>query len=156
MDPEKQTDPPSNASTPTRVSDEYDRHDEPSDNTLQEEKTNEWDNDGVVFQAIRTRQEDDEERDLELQAGFRTRSAEEQKDKDPNLVEWDGPDDPENPQNFSRGRKWLITMILSTLTVWITFSSSVFSEATMVTAEEYHVSTEVMTLATSLPVFVRL
>ncbi|KAG2421854.1 hypothetical protein HFD88_005830 [Aspergillus terreus] len=73
--------------------------------------------------------------------------------KDPNIVEWDGPDDPEHPQNMPTWRKWLITMTLSSLTMWITFSSSVFSTATRVTAEEFDVSTEVMTLATSLVVF---
>lgn len=74
-------------------------------------------------------------------------------EKDPNLVEWDGPDDPENPQNMPKWRKWVLTMTLSSLTMWITFASSVFSTATLVTAKEYNVSTEVMTLATSLVVF---
>ncbi|KAI2789497.1 Citrinin biosynthesis cluster MFS transporter mrr1 [Penicillium oxalicum] len=80
-------------------------------------------------------------------------SSEKPADKDPNLVEWDGPDDPGNPQNFSRRRKWLITVTMSTMTMWITFASSVFSTATMVTAKEFGVSTEVMTLGTSLTVF---
>ncbi|KAJ5585006.1 uncharacterized protein N7459_004806 [Penicillium hispanicum] len=74
-------------------------------------------------------------------------------EKDPNLVEWDGPDDPENPQNFSRRRKWIITVTMSTMTMWITFASSVFSTATEVTAKEFNVSTEVMILGTSLTVF---
>ncbi|KAL1965737.1 hypothetical protein VTN77DRAFT_5237 [Rasamsonia byssochlamydoides] len=153
MDPEKQNNPHSNNTTPTKVSLEYDQHG-PSPSTLQQEKAKELE-DGVDSETVRTRQEEEEERDLELGTEFTTRPEEGQKvpDKDPNLVEWDGPDDPENPQNFSRMRKWLITMILSTLTVWITFSSSVFSEATLVTAKEYHVATEVTTLATSLPVF---
>jgi hypothetical protein len=28
---------------------------------------------------------------------------------DANLVTWDGPDDPENPQNWSRFKKWVVT-----------------------------------------------
>ena len=68
--------------------------------------------------------------------------------------QWDGPDDPENPQNFSIPKKWLITMSLSTMTVWVTFSTSVFSTATVVTAEEFQVPTEVMVLATTLPMCV--
>lgn len=76
-----------------------------------------------------------------------------QNDKDPNLVEWDGPDDPENPQNFSNLRKWIITLTMSSMTMWITFASSVFSTATQVTAKEFNVSTEVMVLGTSLVVF---
>ena len=72
---------------------------------------------------------------------------------DPNLVGWDGPDDPENPHNMPLWRKWLLTMTMSSMTMWMTFASSVFSTATTVTAEEFNVSTEVMTLATSLVVF---
>ncbi|KAJ5770246.1 uncharacterized protein N7511_002297 [Penicillium nucicola] len=74
-------------------------------------------------------------------------------EKDPNLVDWDGPDDPENPQNFSTLRKWVITLTMSSMTMWITFASSVFSTATQVTAKEFNVSTEVMVLGTSLVVF---
>ncbi|KAL1982034.1 hypothetical protein VTN96DRAFT_1804 [Rasamsonia emersonii] len=155
MDPEKQNNFHSDDTTPTRVSLEDDRHG-PSHRALQDEKENEM-KDGADSQTVRSGEEVDEEaeRELDLETGVGSKSAEDRKapDKDPNLVEWDGPDDPENPQNFSRLRKWVITMILSTMTVWITFSSSVFSEATLVTAEEYHVSTEVTTLATSLPVF---
>lgn len=77
----------------------------------------------------------------------------EQPAKDPNLVDWDGPDDPENPQNMPTWKKWVVTMTLSSMTMWITFASSVFSTATMVTAKQFDVSTEVMTLATSLVVF---
>lgn len=97
-----------------------------------------------------------EEEDLEKEAGFAapTSAKDATLEKDPNLVEWDGPDDPENPQNFSPARKWAITMCLSSLTIWVTFSTSVFSQATQVTAAEYGVSDEVMILATSLPLFV--
>ncbi|OGM46807.1 hypothetical protein ABOM_005028 [Aspergillus bombycis] len=69
-------------------------------------------------------------------------------------VQWQGPDDPENPQNFKFARKCLITWSLSMMTLCVTFASSVFSEATSVTAEEFHVGTEVMALGTSLPIFV--
>lgn len=33
-----------------------------------------------------------------------------EEEKDPNLVEFDGPDDPKNPQNFSKTKKWVITL----------------------------------------------
>lgn len=70
------------------------------------------------------------------------------------LVSWDGPDDPDCPQNMPRARKWLITLVFGSVTVWVTFSSSVFSPAVAITAEEYHVSNEVTTLGTSLTVWV--
>lgn len=74
--------------------------------------------------------------------------------KNPDLVNWEGPHDPENPRNFSRMRKWYITMMLSFFTFCITFSSSVFSQATAVTAKIYGVSVEVTTLGTALIVLV--
>lgn len=70
--------------------------------------------------------------------------------KDPNLIEWDGPDDPENPMNWGIWKKWRATVMLGMMTFCVTFASSVFSNATFVTASEYHVSTEVTTLGTSL------
>ena len=66
------------------------------------------------------------------------------------LIEWDGPDDPENPQKWPRSKKWISTTLLSTLTFCVTFSSSVFSTATRVTAIQFGVSDEVMILGTSL------
>ena len=96
--------------------------------------------------------------DVEKDAGLSAKPSLEPgltpKTKDPNLVEFDGPDDPGNPQNFPKSKKWLITVVYSSLTMWVQFSSSVFSTATGVTAEKFHVSTEVMTLGTALPVLV--
>lgn len=73
-----------------------------------------------------------------------------QEEKDPHLIEWDGPDDPDNPMNWPTWWKWTVTTSLGLMTFCITFASSVFSTATMVTAEKFGVSTEVMTLGTSL------
>ncbi|KAL4988356.1 major facilitator superfamily domain-containing protein [Aspergillus falconensis] len=99
-----------------------------------------------------------EDRDLEsgnhdAQQPSADEKPSELKSKDPNLIEWNGPDDPENPQNMPHWRKWIITMTLSSMTMWLTFASSVFSTATVVTAQQFGVSTEVMILATSLVVF---
>ncbi len=73
-----------------------------------------------------------------------------QEAKDPNLIEWNGPDDPENPQNWPNGKKWRVTMALALMTFCVTFASSVFSNATVAVANLYGVSTEVSTLGTSL------
>ena len=74
--------------------------------------------------------------------------------KDPNLVGWDGPNDPENPMNWPRSKKWIVTSFFSFMTFVITFASSVFSTATVVTSIEFGVSQEVTTLGTSLFVLV--
>ena len=74
--------------------------------------------------------------------------------KDPNIVDWDGPNDPGNPKNWGSGRRIWITLCVSSLTFVITFASSVFSTATEVVSKKFHVSQEVTTLGTSLFVLV--
>jgi hypothetical protein len=53
------------------------------------------------------------ERDLE--AGplnqTKTGSSRRSRARDPNLVTWEGPDDPENPKNWTTGRKWAATLV---------------------------------------------
>ena len=70
------------------------------------------------------------------------------------VVGWDGPNDPQNPHNWKKSKKYTITIFYASLTFCITFASSIFSTATQVTAKLYGVSNEVMTLGTSLVVFV--
>lgn len=70
--------------------------------------------------------------------------------KDPDLVDWDGPDDPENPQNWSRFRKWVVTWTCVILSINVTFASSAPSSAQAPIAAEFGVSHEVSYLVTSL------
>lgn len=84
----------------------------------------------------------------EIAEEIRQQAAE--KSKDPNLVEWDGPNDPGNPMNWPTSKKWRVTISLGLMTFCVTFASSVFSNATVPVAEEFGVSTEVTTLGTSL------
>ena len=76
------------------------------------------------------------------------------KEEDPNIVTWDGPNDPENPMNWPTAKKVKVTLATSCMTLVITFASSVFSTATEVTAIKFGVSPEVMVLGTSLFVLV--
>jgi DHA1 family multidrug resistance protein-like MFS transporter len=92
----------------------------------------------------------DQETDVEKQETHGQRPEESGEEKDPNLVDWDGPDDCENAMNFPTWRKWLYTAIYGSMTFCITFASTVFSTATVATAKEFDVSVEVMTLGTSL------
>ncbi|RFU28006.1 hypothetical protein B7463_g8324, partial [Scytalidium lignicola] len=70
--------------------------------------------------------------------------------KDPNLIEWDGPDDPENPMNWPTWKKWMVTIMLGFVTFVVTFASSVFSNATIPVAKLYGVPLEVTTLGSSI------
>lgn len=104
--------------------------------------------------AIPTSNDDGEpsasnDRDIE-KGDEKKEDAEKDKARDLNLVDWDGPNDPGNPLNWSRRRRWIYTIALGTMTWTITFASSVFSAATEATAVEFGVSQEVMILGTSL------
>lgn len=68
----------------------------------------------------------------------------------PDLVEFDGPDDPDNPKNWTKRRRWIITISGSLLTFTVTFSSSIFSVAIEPVSEQYNVSRVVSTLGVSL------
>lgn len=70
--------------------------------------------------------------------------------KDPDVVVFSGPEDPLDPMNMAPWRKWSCASILGAMTFTVTFSSSVFSAAVNVTAEEFGVSIETMAWATSL------
>lgn len=70
--------------------------------------------------------------------------------KDPDLVVWDGPDDPGNPMNWPRKKKWACTVMLGLVTFCVTFASSVFSAGTLPAAHHYGTSEEVMILGTAL------
>jgi DHA1 family multidrug resistance protein-like MFS transporter len=69
---------------------------------------------------------------------------------DPKVVTWTGPDDPENPQNWSKKTRWFYTMVLALMTWTVTFASSVFSTGTRPVMAEFGISEEVATLGTSL------
>lgn len=42
--------------------------------------------------------------------------ADKETEQDPNIVYWDGPDDPENPQNWTMKMKWFNVAAISMLT----------------------------------------
>lgn len=66
------------------------------------------------------------------------------------VVDFDGPDDPENPKNFTKRRKWAITASMGWMTFVVTFSSSIYSVAVEPVAAEYSISRVVSTLGVSL------
>ncbi|GAB1316166.1 Polyamine transporter 3 [Madurella fahalii] len=48
-------------------------------------------------------------------------------EKDHNVVSWDGPDDPENPMNWTNRKKWSNIAVLSILTIITPLGSSMFA-----------------------------
>ncbi|WVF66242.1 hypothetical protein IAT40_000982 [Kwoniella sp. CBS 6097] len=66
------------------------------------------------------------------------------------VVDWEGPDDPENPQNWPHRMKVRVTLLYGMTTACATFSSSIFSAASQFVARDYGISTEVSILGLSL------
>lgn len=88
--------------------------------------------------------------DVEKQKSIEHNKAAQDLSARPDLVEFDGPDDPDNPKNWSKRRRWAITVSGALLTFTVTFSSSIFSVAINPVAEEYHIGTVTSTLGVSL------
>lgn len=58
--------------------------------------------------------------------------------QDPNIVDWDGPDDPENPMNWPEKKKWLNIAVLSILTIITPLGSSMFAPGIKKILMEFH------------------
>ena len=62
---------------------------------------------------------------------------------DTNQISWDGPEDPENPKNWSFKRKWAATIVVSSFTFISPVSSSMVAPALSTIASEFHITNEV-------------
>lgn len=58
-------------------------------------------------------------------------------------VTWKGPDDPENPKNWSRKRKWAATVVVSSFTFISPVSSSMVAPAISAISKEFGIKNEV-------------
>ncbi len=69
-------------------------------------------------------------------------------------MEFETPDDPENPKNWAQKRKWAITVSLSLMGFAVTWASSIFAVTIGAVQEEYHTDKVTATLWVSLFVLV--
>ncbi|KAI1382638.1 major facilitator superfamily domain-containing protein [Hypoxylon trugodes] len=76
--------------------------------------------------------------------------AEEEKEIDEDLVTWDGPNDKENPQNYSTPRKVVITLVWVYGNLVTTIASSIWSSGASLVIVEFNTSIVVVTLGVSL------
>ncbi|KAH0828296.1 putative transporter [Fonsecaea pedrosoi] len=65
-------------------------------------------------------------------------------DLDHGIVGWDGPDDPENPLNFPRPRKWALLGLVSAITFVSPLASSMFAPAVGFLGEDFGVHQELV------------
>lgn len=71
------------------------------------------------------------------------RTATSKSKSDPNLVTWDGPDDSENPKNWSTKRKWAATFVVSSFTFISPVASSMVAPALTTIATDFGITSEV-------------
>ncbi|CAG7563521.1 unnamed protein product [Fusarium equiseti] len=71
--------------------------------------------------------EEDLKRQRDLEEGSTSVEFDEPADNDPNIVNWDGPDDPANPQNWSMKKKTVTVIIVSSVTFVTPLASSIFA-----------------------------
>ncbi|EEA22509.1 hypothetical protein TMatcc_001357 [Talaromyces marneffei ATCC 18224] len=74
----------------------------------------------------------------DLEAAEKTADQDDRQRRDPNEVDWDGPDDPKYPMNWPRWRKSWIIVILSVLRLLIPFASSMMAPAILNIHDEFH------------------
>lgn len=61
--------------------------------------------------------------------------------RDPNLVTWNGHDDPANPKNWDIGRKWAATLVVSSFTFISPVSSSMVAPALASISSDLNITT---------------
>ena len=67
-----------------------------------------------------------------------------EEEHDPNVVDFDGPDDPTNPLNWTPSRKWANITVLSALTLLTPLASSMFAPGVPEALAEFHVDNDVL------------
>ena len=72
---------------------------------------------------------------------------------DSNLVKWDGPDDPQNPKNWARNRKWAAVLCVSFFTLISPVASSMVAPGLHAIGRDLHIESE-LELALVMSIFV--
>ena len=83
----------------------------------------------------------------------RLKSTRSKKDRDPNLVTWDGEDDPANPKNWTSHKKWAATLTVSLFTLISPISSSMTAPALNKIGQDLNITDETE-LSLTLSIFV--
>ncbi|KAF2658464.1 MFS general substrate transporter [Lophiostoma macrostomum CBS 122681] len=96
----------------------------------------------IASHDTKTETEEASARDVEKGAlnenGAAQAEPEEPKAADPNIVDWDGPDDPENPMNWSSRKKATAIAIVAIITFLSPLTSTIIAPATAEVMETFH------------------
>lgn len=63
---------------------------------------------------------------------------------DPNVVDWDGPNDPLNPMNWSATRRWGMLAVVSGITFLTPLGSSMFAPGVPLVMQDFHSTNELL------------
>ncbi|KAK4133744.1 MFS general substrate transporter [Trichocladium antarcticum] len=78
----------------------------------------------------------------------------EEGETDPNIVTWDGPDDPANPMNWTMRKKWSNIAVLSTLTIITPLGSSMFAPGILGILREFGAESSKTTATFLLSIYI--
>ncbi|GME46663.1 putative mfs multidrug protein [Neofusicoccum parvum] len=84
---------------------------------------------------------DDEEKQ---QQDATSTSSSHSNDADPNIVDWDGPNDPENPMNWTDKKKWTNIALLSIITLVTPLASSMLGPGVPVILADFNVTSNLL------------
>ncbi|KAF2212828.1 hypothetical protein CERZMDRAFT_121117 [Cercospora zeae-maydis SCOH1-5] len=86
----------------------------------------------------------DKDLEIQLPSNGEAEEEEEEGEEDPNLVFWDGPNDPANPQNWSVAKKWSQIALISVLSFLTPLASSGFAPGVPQLMQEFDNSSKTM------------
>lgn len=69
------------------------------------------------------------------------------------VVDFDGQEDPYNPQNWPFGKKVVTTLLWALTTCWIVFASAIYSAGIGQIIQQFHVNSETAASGVSLMMF---
>jgi hypothetical protein len=68
----------------------------------------------------------------------------EEVERDPNVIDFDGPNDPENPMNWKASKKWGMVVLISAITFLTPLASSQFAPGVPEVMQEFHSTSELL------------
>ncbi|KAF5865391.1 hypothetical protein ETB97_004208 [Aspergillus alliaceus] len=102
---------------------------------------------GLEVVGVSDKQDVDLERGAQSPSGVGILSETEKSNKsqqDPNLVSWNGPDDPDNPKNWPTRKKWGAVLIVSCFTFISPVMSSMVAPALQTMKSDFNIQDEVV------------
>lgn len=74
---------------------------------------------------------------LSLQTGADDKADADGKPVDPNIVDWDGPEDPANPRNWTHRHKMVNVLLVSLSVLYVNLSTTMFAPAANIMQREF-------------------